>query len=290
MSTSSNSDCCANTAIIDSGATQAVHNNADALKHKKPSRVSGVRGVSGKRTTVDTQGVWSGVDTLLMPSVDQAIISVGQYLDTINEKMIFTKKHVYLVLRNSKKRIRIGARDEHGLYQTCVPDDVLGRHAVAKIKLSTHAQVVRERVNYLHRCLGHISKRRMAQVIRDNHFTNLTVKDLELLSCCDSCHTGNSRHANRPKPERRTVWKRKQKPRKPKTPKAPSFGHTIVADSTSRQPTQTPSGKRYANVMTDVYSRWTWTTLLRSLKETLENSLDTLSSSFRRSQKSSNPT
>ena len=215
--------------------------------------------------------MWAGVDTLLMPSVDKAIISVGQYLDAINGKMIFSQKYVYLILRNSKKRIRIGVRGDDGLYHTCVSDDALGRHAVAKINLSTHAQVLRERVNYLHRCLGHISKRRMAQVIRDNHFTNLTVKDLELLSCCDSCHTGNSRHANRPKPEPRTVRKRNRKQRKSKrdVPKAPHFGHTVVSDSTSRQPIQTPSGKRYANITVDVHSRWTWTTLLRSLKETL---------------------
>ena len=172
-------------------------------------------------------------------------------------------------MRNSRKRIRIGIIGEDGLYYTCVSNDTLGRHAVAKISLSTHAQVLRKRVNYLHRCLGHISKRRMAQVIRDNHFTNLMVKDLELLSCCDSCHTGKLRHANRTKTERKTVWKRRRKHRKPKVPKAPTFGHTVVADSTSRQPIQTPSGKRYANIMVDVSSRWTWTTLLRSLKETL---------------------
>ena len=61
-----------------------------------------------------------------------------------------------------------------------------------------------------------------------------------------------------------------QRPQKRKCLHTTYFGHTAIADSTSRQPVQTPSGKRYVNVMVDVHSKWTWTTLLRSLTQTLE--------------------
>ena len=257
---------------IDSGANQSLHPDERNLHNKRPSEVTGIRGVSGKRTKVHTQGKWIGIDTLHMPDTEQAIISVGQYLDACNARMIFSKNAVHLLLRHSKKRIKIGVRDSDGLYSTCVSDQILGRHAIAKINLSTHAQVLRERVNHLHRCLGHISKERMAIVIKNNNFTNLKVSDLELLSCCDACNSAKIRRRNRPKPEPKPVKTRRRKRAKnPKTkPKAPRFGHTVVADSTSRQPIQTPSGKRYANVMIDVHSKWTWVTLLRSLKETLD--------------------
>ena len=256
---------------IDTGANQTLHPDENAIRNKRPSTITGIKGVSGKRTRVKTQGEWIGINTLLYPKTERAIIAVGQYLDACNAKMTFTRTAVYLLLRNSRKRIKIGIRDTDGLYSTCVPDHVLGRHAVAKINLSTHAQVLRERVNYLHRCLGHVSKERMARVIRDNNFTNLKVSDLELLSCCDACDSGKIRQRNRPKPEPKTVKSRKRRRvRKQKREKAPCFGHTVVADSSSKQPIQTPSGKRYVNVMVDVHSKWTWATLLRSLKQTLD--------------------
>ena len=43
-------------AVIDTGASQNVHPDENVLRAPKPSRVSGVRGVSGKRTKVHTQG------------------------------------------------------------------------------------------------------------------------------------------------------------------------------------------------------------------------------------------
>ena len=221
---------------IDSGANQSLHPDETNLHDKRPSEVTGIRGVSGKRTEVHTQGKWIGIDTLHMPDTERAIISVGQYLDACNARMIFSKKSVHLLLRHSNKRIKIGVRDSDGLYSTCVSDDILGRHAIAKINLSTHAQVLRERVNHLHRCLGHISKERMAIVIKNNKFTNLKVSDLELLSCCDACNSAKIRKRNRPKPEPKTVKSRRRKrASNVKTkPKAPRFASGTPSSQTAR--------------------------------------------------------
>ena len=198
-----------------------------------------------------------------MPQVEQPIISVGQYLDSIDGKLIFSRQYVHLHLHGQNKRIRIGVRTQDGLYRTCVPDSQLGTYSLCRINLSVHAQVLRERVNHLHKCLGHISKQRMADILSRYKLSNLSIKDLELLGCCDTCHTGKIRRASRPKrnrdlPRTRCTRPRKRRSKRPavrhhSAPRlAPHFGHTIVADSTGKQNTQTPSGKRYANVMVDV--------------------------------------
>ena len=257
-------------ALIDSGATQNVHPDKHALSQQKPSTVTGVKGVSGKRTPVTTQGTWAGMDTLHLPPIDQPILSVGQYLDHVNGHLVFTSKYVFLKIRGKPGHTKIGVRRADGLYTTCVPSEQLGRHTAANINLSLHAQVIRERINHLHRCLGHASKARMAEVLKRNKIHNLSVKHLELLSCCDACHTGKMRRANRPKPDAPTQTRTARPQPKHKKPKAPSFGHTVVADSSSKQVTRSRSGKRYANVMVDVYSRWSWATLLYSLKSTLD--------------------
>ena len=124
------SDTTTNTApCIDSGANQSLHPDKRALRNKHPSIITGIKGVSGKRTKVDTQGDWIDIDTLHMSNTERAIISVGQYLDACNGKMTFTSKAVlvYLLLSNNRKRIKIDIRDPDGLYTTCVPDNILGR-------------------------------------------------------------------------------------------------------------------------------------------------------------------
>ena len=140
--------------------------------------------------------------------------------------------------------------------------------------LAVHAQLLRERVQHLHRCLGHISKKRMAEVLRDNNFTNLTIQDLQLLTKCDACHTGKIRRSDRPRSKqakrvntKRPVRRKHDKQRALK-PDAPCFGHTVCSDSTGKQANRTPGRKRYGNVMVDVHSRWTWLTLLKTLKNT----------------------
>ena len=202
-----------------------------------------------------------------MPSADDSIISVGQYLGKINERLTFTSKYVYLTIKGQRGRIQVGVHLSDGLYSTCIFDEEFGARAMAKINLSVHAQLLREKVNYQHRCLGNISKERMTQVLDTHKFHNLTLNHLELVSCCDACHTGKIRRANGPKPNA---------PKQTRTPKrvlelkpsvTPYFAHTAVADSTSKKLTRKRSVKCYANVMVDVNTRWTWVTLLHTLKK-----------------------
>ena len=64
--------------IIDSGATHTVHWDVSKLKHPTPANVSGIKGVSGVKTKITTQGKWLRLDTLNMPIIEDPIISVGR--------------------------------------------------------------------------------------------------------------------------------------------------------------------------------------------------------------------
>jgi hypothetical protein len=101
----------------------------------------------------------------------------------------------------------------------------------------------------------------MLLVLQRNNFTNLSAKDLDLLLACDACHSGKIQKARRPKKS---------------TSRATVFGHTIRTDSTSRQPIRTFGHKRYANVAVDEASRWSFVTLLRTLKHTTERAMKPL--------------
>ena len=91
-------------------------------------------------------------------------------------------------------------------------------------------------------------------MIKSHRFDALSVKvkDLELPSCCDVCHTEKSDTPIDPNWNRRlyatesadgmTSTKQNHKD------KAPKFGHSVVADSSSRQSLQTPSGKSYGSL------------------------------------------
>ena len=135
------------------------------------------------------------LDTLNMNTIEYPIISVGQFLDKVNGTLCFSRRFVYLKLRGSRHRIKVGVRTPEGLYTTCVPDEELEKHTSAACinELSIHAQVLREKLQHLHRSLGHANSKVMSEVLKNNKISNLKVKDLELLIDCDTCHTGKIR-------------------------------------------------------------------------------------------------
>ena len=111
----------------------------------------------------------------------------------------------------------------------------------------------------------------MREVLARHNFTNLTMKDLELLTQYDACHTGKIRRTDRPKAPGniKTTRIRTKTPEMNVSGRAPHVGHTVVADSSGKRATQTMRGKKYVNVMVNVKSKWVWATLLRTLKNTL---------------------
>ena len=227
--------------------------------------ITRVRGISGASTNITMAGTCEGLHNILhMPSCSQPVISVGSFLDQIGGTLEFTNKHVFL--RKNKQRVRVGQRNEKGLYATCMsPGEAAAltkASSTASVNsLSVHAQVLRENVHRLHRSLGHIGKDKMLLVMQRNQFTNLTPKDLELLLSCDACHSGKIRKANRPKQS---------------TSRPSVFGHTVRSDSTSKQVIRTTGGKKYANVAVDEATRWAWVTLLRTPKHAKSSAIDPL--------------
>ena len=169
-----------------------------------------------------------------MPDATQPVIAVGQFLDQVPGQLTFTKSHLFYEHKNEKKLV--GRRTLNGLYESCMDpcmiEKITGQSA--RVHLSIRAQVTREQIHRLHRSLGHISKHRMKKVLEANNFTHLRVQDLELLQACDACHTGKIKRSARTKSSTR---------------RATTFGHTIRSDSTSRQPIESKSSKRYANII-----------------------------------------
>ena len=78
----------------------------------------------------------------------------------------------------------------------------------------------------------------MVAALQRNNFTNLNIKDLELLTSCDACDTGKIRKANRPKEATRRPTK---------------FGHTIRSHAV------------YSNISVDEATRWSFVKLLKRI-------------------------
>jgi hypothetical protein len=249
-------------AIWDSGATHGVHHAEGLFSNKHRPVVTHIRGISGTKTQIQMGGTCEGLHGVLhMPNVSQPIIALGQFLDQVGGQLVFSRTHLYLLRDNNKTLV--GRRNEQGLYETCMSTQEAKALTAktADINLSVHAQVLREKVYTLHRSLGHIGRHRMKQVLQRNNFTNLSVKDLDLLLSCDACQTGQIKKAARPKRATR---------------RATTFGHTIRSDSTSKQPTRTFNKKRYANICVDEATRWSFVKLLRTLKHTTSLALKPL--------------
>jgi hypothetical protein len=249
-------------AIWDTGATHHLHWHIGVFTNKHTPVVTSVRGVGSQRMKVSAAGTVNGLHGVLhMPACTQPIISVGAFLDQVGGTLSFSGASCYPSLDG--QQILVAKRDEKGLYRTAMtPQEALGiTKGTADIHLSTHAQVLRERIHMLHRCLGHVGRERMLQVLKRNNFTNLKTSDLELLTSCDACHSGKIRKANRPKRASR---------------RPTDFGHTITSDSTSKQKIRTRGGKLYANVAVDEATRWSWVKLLAKVKHTHDDAIEPL--------------
>ena len=210
-------------AIFDSGATHGLHWDEGLFTNKHRPVVTKVRGISNQTSNIELAGTCEGIHHVLhMPSCTQPIISVGQLLDQVGGELRFTAQHCYLVKKGKEgkegKALLVAERDERGLYRTAMSAKEARElcKETADVHLSIQAQLLRERVHTLHRCLGHINKDKIKQVMRRNNFTNLKEQDLELLVGCDACNSGKIRKANRPKGNKR---------------RATTFGHTVVSDA-----------------------------------------------------------
>ena len=79
-----------------------------------------------------------------MTGIEKPTISVGQYLDQINDKLImFTHTFDYLHLKVTGEKIKIDILKPNGLYTNLVSPEDLHSHN-AEINLTTKVQITRE--------------------------------------------------------------------------------------------------------------------------------------------------
>lgn len=245
--------------LWDSGATHGISGNIHLFKNLHKSKITQVRGISGKYIPVNLAGTCQGMDNVLyIPSCKQQIISASQFLDQNRGKLEFTTESIHWITKG--KRIQVGKRSSRGLYKTCITKQDIDKifPKTANINLSIQSQLLRERVTHLHRTLGHASKGKMRRVLRRNNFTNLKEKDLELLLPCAACQSGKIKRINRNRTNRRRATK---------------FGHTLCSDTSSKQMVLTRGNKQYLNVTVDEATRWVFVKLLKRIKHTAEFAL-----------------
>ncbi len=243
-------------AIWDSGATHGIHWCEDLFENIHKPYITSVKGINNFKTPITAAGTCQGIhEVLLMPSCTQPVISCSQFLDQHGGRLLISKNNITWL--KNKRRIYVAERDSRGLYISAMSRLEANKiqKNTARANLSIQAQLLREKVHNLHRCLGHIGMKKMKQVLRRNNFTNLKEKDLQLMMSCDACDAGKIKRAN----------KRKVATRRPT-----EFGHTVRSDTSSRQQISTKGKKRYANIIVDEATRWVWVTLLRNMKNTGE--------------------
>lgn len=206
-----------------------------------------------------------------MPDASQPIISVGAYLDQVGGSLEFTATKCYLKIGDS--RTLVAERNNKGLYTSCSrdkytpsPEHTSGSTNVGKINLSVEAQLLREKITWLHRTCAHIGKERLRRILSRHKFSNLRPEHVNLLLDCNACNMGKI--------------KRGKRPRTSSSPKPKTYGHTLFSDSTGRQTIATAGKKRYANITVDAATRWCHVKLLRSLKDTLNEAIAPLIASL----------
>jgi hypothetical protein len=227
--------------VWDSGASHHLTGEASEVTRSRqpPHRLSKIIGINGSALPVKAVGTMRGLQgVLLSPTAEQTLVSVGSYLDQHGGELHFTPSTVLHEHKEQGKSV-VGCRQEDGLYRvTSWPSALLGKKDI-------QFQLLRERVHALHRCFGHASRNRLRTILKQNKIRGLAPHHVDLLSACDSCQLGKSKHASAPKVART---------------KATSFGERIVSDNSGVLRVRSLGGANAANVTVDEASSWVWAT------------------------------
>ena len=126
--------------------------------------------ISGNKSKVEAVGRMGNLgNVLFVPDAQQALISVGAYLDQFGGVIEFTATGTYhRAGKESRHNTRtIGTRREDGLYQALPPKD-MPSGKVYLSKKDVELQLMRERIYTLHRMCGHVSKARLKTILANN--------------------------------------------------------------------------------------------------------------------------
>ena len=251
--------------ILDSGACGHVCTDKARVNHLRPSHLSGLRGVSGRVTTISGVGNTAHLDdVLLVPASKHQLVSVGSLTDQTGACVVFSSTDARLRCETTGLNVCIAKRASDGLYRVTDArlsfDSAPGSPQLPRIlaaapclgKLQISFQLLRERVNRLHRVFGHASAKKLRRVLKAHPKFGIAPGNVKLLSLCHACSLGRAKKARRPKIS---------------TTKASVFAERLSSDSSGRLRTRSLSGCRYACVIVDEFSAWCWAVPLKSLTE-----------------------
>lgn len=246
--------------LIDSGASRCVTPHLELLTHCRqvPITISGVHGTHTREYFVGTLVLFGVVfeNAICIPDVKNTICAMDAILQKFPGWIGFNGevcRHSFSYGVACGKQTVIGRVRPDGLYVlTALP--TLG---AAVHMLSTANQLKREAVNKLHSKLGHMSKSKMKlAIMKQGPIDGCTVKDLELLTPCDACLSGDAKKIAHPKEGHKM---------------ATFFGQHIDADCTGTQAVITPSKASVGLLAIDRKTNFAWGFPQRSKMDSVGN-------------------
>ena len=227
--------------ILDSGASHCITPYLSDLTNIKTRNHGKLRGVTGT-TSINTSGTLTNItggtikDVLLLKTASRPLISTKKLLKKFGGYIVLGSQNATHI-SNEKKHTILGPKDPNGWYRI----DRLPAITKPDVNnLTLINQLKREKIQRLHRCLGHVSANKIRQILSTVPLMGLHSHDVKLLQKCESCGLGKPR---------RSSHKHKAQ-RKPT-----GFGSHLCCDNTGLQRVQTRGGKRIVNVVVCKYTQ-----------------------------------
>ena len=233
--------------VIDSGATHHIINVRRAMTDFRDA--PGI--VHLGRRSVELQSIGVGKvgfieDAICCPSMSYNLISVNKLTDS-NFAVVFENDNCIL-RKGSKTFLRVPKI--RGLYRFNLMD-ILSHEVVVNIASAEPD----DKLTLWHNRFGHAYIGALTHGVKKGKVRGITLKDNELaakrlpIGLCDICARAKSHRGSF---------------NIPASPKADVVGGWISADIQGPFATEDMDGNRYVLTLTDWYSRWSWSFLLRN--------------------------
>lgn len=243
-----------NAAIWDSGASHHLTGVIGEVTCKQKPDIAAITDIQGEHSPVVAMGTLGNLrHVLVVPNATQTLLSVGSYLDQFGGSLTFTSQKVTARCQGTGVRT-VGVRQEDGLYYLMRRNPAPLRATANLGKEQIRFQLLRERIHELHRCFGHVGKRRLRIIIQNNKIDGIAPHHVELLTECESCSLGKLNKIAAPKLSA--------------TPKPDTFGTHLASDNSGKLPVRSIGGCRYANITVCMATNWVWATPMVTLKHT----------------------
>ena len=242
--------------ILDTGASHCITpyiNDLINIICRNHGKLRGVTGITNINKSGTLKNITGGLihNVLLVTSASRPLISSRELLDQYGGHIILGSKNATHVSTNNTKTI-LGPKDKNGWYRI----DRLPKRVSADVNdLTLVNQLKREKIQRLHRNLGHASINKIRQILSTVPLMGLHPHDVTLFQKCESCGLGKPTRASHDE-------KAKRKPT--------GFGTHLHCDNTAAQPVRTKGGRRIVNVAVCKHTNWTFTAALRSITETVD--------------------